>query len=602
MQIGLSLALTQPRGGGAAVDTSITLIRDVFLWGSSSISGTSGGVTETLPKQLALAIDAAATHGTEAATGGASYAVHTVSGGHEIHNRGKGNDNSAAILVRVQGDDAELGSDDFVVLHRGDNGLTVTDATTVQTLYDDHDDMKASVDVTTRPWVGLTNCNGGWSGAAYPETPGSFYPVVKEVLFRRMSADTPGRLWSMHHTLMDHAVAANADDTTDLHRGNPPRSYMLADGSHMDADGYNCQNDFVLTPLVDAIEGGTPFPLRQFLVAQQPATPAAADPISTIVAYGSGGTFALDASNTQADYAVSSVGAVARIGATPPTRDLTRVRLKTSKPGRADKVQPSIWVGESAASGVSRLVEFDGYCILTGGVSQLANAAKGTLVFRLQGGTGQDGVLVNLVGASSTLQIRRTASNQIDINWRNAAATIILNFTSGSNLFRATDAPRWVMIAWDIPNGIGQCYTWAVPATATSITNSAAATLTGDNTQLARLDQPFAIGHNAVALTPTNLDSGIGKFRMGDFWLARDYIDPAVQANRELFSATDGTPNTTLVASSDGVVSTISPALYIRGNATNWRMCNFLGTQHMAFFSWYNSGTAENGYLVTRPT
>lgn len=610
--LGLGLWLA---GGNAPastpITTTITLTRDVWTYGASSVAGLQEGSSTDVsaPKRMAVTIDAAAVEANEN-VGGIDFNKYTVTNGKIVHNRGEGSQSNATVATRTGNDAASIGASDFVWLNTSDNSISPGTVSALTDTYNSIATMKSNLSLPTRPnFLISVNTMGGWNAArtAVSELPGDFFCAMKNHLLRKFSRDTgcAGKVFSIHQTLLDHAADYGYQDATndpqDIDKGVYPRGFMWSDGSHNNAHGYNVIADYVLTPVVDAIEGGTPFAIRQIIESTSPASPANGDSVGSVVMFGSGGTVALDSSNTQTDYAVSSAGAFTRTSATVPAADLTRCPLKFSKTGRNDRIQRYIYIAEKAHSTESKLVEFNGGIMLSSHASRWSNSAKFLFVCRFQAAPGTDGTLYNVMGGSSMVLIRKTSTNAFDFTWRTSKAgnATIASFTTASNTFEAADAARWIMVGIDVPNSVANLVHFATPGTATTVANggSAQTALAGDTTQLVRLDNDFAIGHSAGGLTNAQLGTEIGKFRIGDLWMGADYRDPTLQATRELFVNSDGTPKTSIMA--DGVVDGISPLLYCRGRASDWRLCNFLGTQEMAATVFKNPSSGNLGALTT---
>jgi hypothetical protein len=422
------------------------------------------------------------------------------SNGKILRNRGKGGETDLQIVARVTADMAGIGASDFCFLHLGDNGVTAGDTDGVTSLSSAMASMVSTAGA--HPYLCIVNTRGSYASAARAsgsELPGGYFHSLKEVLFRRHSAATPGKVLDLYHNLLDHAgdfgLPDPTNDQADIDKGMSPMSFMKSDGSHMGQYGQQVTARYALKRVIAAVEGKVPFGLRQFITAATPASPAAGDTIGTIVFYGSGGTLSLAAANTQTDYACSSAGVITRIGATPPSRDLTQVKVQFAKSGNTSVVQPNIWVGEKAAAGVSRLVEFDGYGQVSQLVSPWSNASAFMLAFRLQGATGADGVAQTVFAGTNQIAVTRTATNALDVVVRNSAGTVIMSCTSGTNIFRVGDTARCVIIAIDVPTSVAKFTHFLTPTTGvTTVANGAGAqtTLAGDVNQLVRMDQQRA--------------------------------------------------------------------------------------------------------------
>lgn len=578
---------------GAATPTppsaAITMPASVWAFGASSMSGghqaaSSTGGTEDSLTNVVRAIEALAPGDLSYTTVSGSqttrpidYNLTGANASHKVRNRGVSGQTSGSggtIVSTMTAAAGSFGASDFMILHQGDNGINPTGASQVEALAGGFASMRSLAGA--RPFLQIVNTRGGRgsAGSLAGEPPGSGFALIKEAQLRIQNDLNPGRVISFHDILTERYSSPTADELTDLSQGVAPRSYMMNNGSHQVAKGYNLQSDAVMTPVIDAWAGGTPFPVKQIVEAVTPATPAAGDVIGSIVAYGSGGSFALDTSNTQADYAISSSGQITRIGATPPTRDITWMAVKCSKSGRFDKVQPRIGICERAAVGVSKLVQFDGHSIIGLPDSKLANSNKMTLLFRVQA-TDQSAIQT-IFGSTNQCAIRLLTGGTLDIVWRNAAGAVIFSKTTAAN-FRTVDGPRWVAVCLDLSDPaaeVTKLITWIVPATATSDT-AVHSTLTADTTTafVARLDQPGAIAAASAALSA---GATMGKFRLGDWTIFRDYIDFGVQARREEVSNSDGTPKTGWV-SGGGVTNGITPNLRLAGNAGDFRQCRITG-------------------------
>ena len=577
------------RGGPAAASAEIIMPASVWAFGASSMAGAqvpaspNGGTDDSLT-DVVRAIEGLPAGSLAYTTVGGSqtnrpidYNLTGANAAHKIRNRGVGGSTSGSggtIVSTMTAAAGGFGASDFMVLHQGDNGIAAGQASAVELLAGGYEAMRTQAGA--RPFVQIVNTQGGRgsAGAAAGEPPGSYFALLKAASYRVQDSLNPGKIFNFHHTLLERSTAADANDTADLGNGFAPRSYMMDDGSHQIAKGYGLQAAMVLLPVIDAWAGGTPFPLRQVIEAQAPAVPAAGDAIGSIVAYGSGGSFALDSSNAQTDYAVASNGAVTRIGAVPPARDITWAAVKTSKTGRFDKMQPLIGIAERAASGVSKLVEFDGKCVIGMPTSTLANSAKLTVLFRVRA-TDQSAVQI-VLGGTNQCRIEMRTNGTLDVVWRNAAATVIVSKTTAAN-FGTASADRWVALCIDLTDPaaeVTKLVTWAVPATATSDV-AVHANLTADavTAHLARLDTAMAIGFSSTSAVAGSV---FAKMRIGDLTLWRDFIDFSVQATREIVSDAAGLPQAAWV-SGGGVVSAKTPDLRLAGNAADFRLCRATG-------------------------
>lgn len=642
----ITYRVTATGAGGSAQATSaavgpvagepsaaITMPASVWAFGASSMQGgqqaasTVGGTEDSLTN-VVRTIDGlgAGSSGYTTVSGSLTtrpidYNLASPNASHKIRNRGVSGQTSGSggtIVSTMTAAAGSFGANDFMVLHQGDNGLTVPGSNNVETLAGGYAAMRTQAGA--RPFIQIVNTRGGRgsAGSLSGEPPGSAWGWVKEAELRVQSDLNPGRVFSFHDVLLERSSSPTADELTDLSQGVMPRTYAMDDGSHQIAKGYNLQSNACLTPVIEAWAGGIPFPVKQVVEAVTPSSPAGGDVIGSIVAYGTGGTFSLDSSNAQSDYAISSSGQITRIGATPPTRDITWMAVKSTKSGRLyvpspgatavdNKVQPRIGICERAAAGVSKLVQFDGASVIGMPDSKMANSNRFTLLMRLQA-TDQS-VIQNVFAGTNQCSIRLLTGGTLDIVWRNAAGTVIFSKTTAAN-FRTSDPPRWAAVCMDLSDPaaeITKLITWVDPATATSDT-ALHSTLTADTTTafVARLDSVCAMGHSSAA---ASAGATFGKFRIGDFIIFRDYIDFAVQARREEVSNSDGTPKTAWV-SGLAVTNSITPTLRLQGNAGDFRQCRLTGLsapaspgasgQYLAFNSRERSAGVM-GYLETIP-
>lgn len=596
-------------GAAAAEDPIITLARDIFIPGSSSITGNGDGSGVTVLSALAALIDAGAVTSSETVDG-TNFPIHTVTAGGVLHNWGIGGQSHSAIEARWAAAFDEVGASDIAFLHIGDNGVT-GNVQAIDLIYNSMAAMRALL-AGTNPRGLLVNTRGGWNTGrtAVSESPGAVWYAIKEVLFRRYSLLEPGRVIDFFWALLDNAAdygLRDANDQADIDDCLSPRGFMLTDGSHMGQHGYQVVAR-ELVKAVAAIQGKTPWGARQFLTPQRPSTPAAGDVIGTAGVFGSltGATVELGADNTQTDYAVASNGQITRIGATPPTRDLVRVPHTWRKAGHPAQTQRMVFVGERAAVGAPpSLVRFDGFSLIAPHMSRWSNPMKLLIVGRFRGAPGEDGILNNMLGGTNQCLLRRNANNAMDWVWRNNSATVIASITSASNLWRNADGPRWCALEIDVAAAVARMVHWATPAAATTVANGASAqtALAAAPTAPARLDVAMGFAHSAATIGTTAANQGmeIGSFDIGPFYIIPDYLDMTVQANRELFCNSDGSPKAT---PSNGVVGALAEANFIgRGNATDWRMCNFFvgagAPNEMAFHHWKRSVDAQRGFLET---
>jgi lysophospholipase L1-like esterase len=596
-------------GGGPVGDPVITLARDIFIPGSSSISGNGDGSGVTLLSALAVLIDAAQVASTETVDA-LNYPIHTVGAGGVLHNWGRGGETYAQIEARWAAAFDQVASDDIAFLHIGDNGVTGNNQA-VDLIYNSMVAMRALL-AGTNPHGLLVNTRGGWNTGrtAVSESPGAVWYAIKEVLFRRYSTLEPGRVIDFFWTLLDTAAEyglQDANDQADIDKALSPRGFMMTDGSHMGQHGYQVVAR-ELVKAVAAIQGKAPWGARQFLTPQRPSTPGAGDVIGTAGVFGSltGASAALGADNTQTDYAIAANGQITRIGATPPTRDLVRVPHTWSKSGHPSQTQKFVYVGERAAAGAApSLVRFDGFSLIAHHMSRWSNPMKLAIVGRFRGAPGEDGIVNNILGGTNQCLLRRNATNAMDWVWRNSAATVIASITSASNLWRNSDGPRWCAVEIDVAASVARMVHWATPASATTVANGGAAqtALAAAPATPTRLDQAMGVGHSTATLgtTPANQGIEIGAFDIGPFYIIPDFPDFTLQATRELFCNSDGTPK---APPSNGVVGSLAEAAFIgRGNATDWRMCDFFvgagSPNEFSFHHWKRAGDADRGYLTT---
>lgn len=587
----------------SATSSTITLARDYFIHGASSGRGNQDSSGVTIFQDASHQIDAATADSTETASGG-SQPVHTVSNGKKMHNRAVSGDGYSAIETKVAAQAADFASTDMAFLHIGDNGITPDTAGADLTLYNSHATIAASVGIGSRPYVQCVNTRGGFrtSDSQITELVGSYYPTMKELLFRRLHAIHPGKVLDFFHTLQNHANDYGLQDVTndqnDLDKGYSPRGFMLSDGSHMDQDGYKTVSRYAVVPVIDAVEGGTPFALRQFITPVRPTSPAAGDVMGDIVMYGSGGSCSLAASNTQTDHAVASNGRITRVGTGLQTRDLNKVHTQFDKSGRPNRVQKHIMVGELAGAANAGMVEFDGYSHISQLVTHGLASPRLLIVARLDRAPGTDGTQQAL-WPGTFFRTGNTIDSTVFCTSGTNVGTSLINMTSGG-LFTVANPPRWFIASVDIPNGIVKGGTFTTPTSYTAITNNASATtrLQADTSQTIGIGK-FAFGHSQAGLSSGNLGTKLGNFRLNDFYVAPYYRDPALQATRELFADSSGNP-TAAMFSADGAIDGMTPWIYARGTATDWRMCNFKGSDagDYGFHHWKNPSTGEAGYLV----
>lgn len=611
MMLGISMALTQPRQvAGAGTDTTITLTRDVFTVGASSVDGDQDSTGVTIAQDTAHQIDSGTVDTTEVVDG-LTFPIHQLDG-HEIHNWGIGGQTGTQIATRFAAAVDEVGATDFCLLHIGDNDLSGTPSNGYDLVYPFMEDMRDLLGAGNNRML-CTNTRGGWNTGrtAVAESPGSYLYNIKERLFTAYNALEPGYGFDFFWTLLNHAAdygLQDANDAADIEKAVSPRGFMMTDGSHMNQHGYRVVARYALKPALAAVEGKAPWGNRQFITPQAPGSPAGGDVIGTPVIYGSmtGATAALAASNTQSTYAVASNSQITRVGATPPALDLTRVPITFSRSGHPDQTQEHIWVGEKAATGAApSLVRFDGGSLISPMTSKWANALKLLMVFRLRGAPGEDGVLNNILGASSQCLIRKTSTNQMDMVWRNSAATVIASITSATNLTRVADGARWYSLEIDVAAAVARMVHWQTPGSATTVANggSAQTALAAAPATAARFNVAMGFAHSQAGLSTAaaNLGVDIGSFDIGPFYLIPDYLDMTVQANRELFCDSSGNP---LVPPSDGIVGGLAEAYFIgKGNATDWRTCNFFiggsSPNEFTFHHWKRAADSDRGYLTT---
>lgn len=590
---------------GGATSSAITLSRDWFVWGASSGRGGQGLTGETIWHRLSHQIDATTVDGTEVASGGAQP-LHTVSNGRKIHNRAVSGDGYAAILSKVTTQAADPQPGDVRIYHAGDNTITPGTAGMDQTLVNTLVSMNGLTDGDHNPRVFCVNTRGGWNGSSVSEPPGSYSPTMKELIFRKLSALYPGEVidffWELQNNANAYGLQDLTNDQADIDKGYSPRGFMQlsgAIGSHNDDHGYRVEADYGFQPIADAIEGGTKWPLRQYITPVRPASPAAGDVMGTPKFYGAGGTCSLASSNSQTDHAVASSGQITRIGSALQTRDLDFVHMQMDKSGRPSRVQKHIMVGELARAAHNGMVEFDGYSHIAKMASSATSAGTVLLVCRLHRAPGTDGTQQSLWPGA----FLRTG-NTIDFGlYADSGPTVgssLLNMTS-TGLFTVANPVRWLVAALDIPNGIVKAGTFVTPAPGSyvPITNNGAATtrLQASTTQTVGLSS-WAFANQAAGLSGGQLGTKLGNFQINDMWVGVAYRDIATQAVRELFVDSSGNPNPA-VFSADGVVDGITPLHYFRGTATDWRVCNAKGSAagDYGFHSWKNPTTGEYGYL-----
>ena len=361
---------------------------------------------------------------------------------------------------------------------------------------------------------------------------------------------------------------------------------MQDNGSHAIGPINNLIADSLFTPLIDAIGGGARFPVRQVVESVAPATPAANDVVGTIVTYGSGGSLGLAASNTQTDYAVSSSGVVTRIGSTLPSRDITWAQVAGTKTNKRTLVQRMVGIAERAAAGTSNLVEFNGSVILGQAESKLAHGPIITILMRLQHyfTTGTD--QLRLCGANTNWSVTLRNTGVVEVRFKNQAvpAVNVLSKDVTGAICSPAAAPngRWLAISIDLSdstpaNRKTHVVTWVDPTSPTI-----------DTALLAGTNQPGNAGTiscNIDRASPWNLGIGTSssktaewtKARVGDFTYFTSFIDFTVLANRQEVSNTNGTPKSAWLIA-NGVTAGVTPYMHLSGNASDFRMCRFVGT------------------------
>ena len=631
--------------------SDITLPGFVYLFGASSGAGGqiatagSGGTEDSLTDVVRVIekLPAASLSYTVSSNSGnraartpdpIAYNLTGANSALQIRNRGVGGQTSGSggtIASTIAAAASGFGASDFIVLHQGDNGITVPGSNNVELLAGGYAALRSSAaaQVAANNFVQVVNTQGGRgsAGSLAGEPPGGSWGLLKAASMRVQSDLTPGRVFSFHETLLDRSTGLNAGELTDLSQGMMPRTFAMNDGSHQIDKGYNLQSAAVMTPLIDAWAGGIPFPLKQIVEAVTPSTPAAGDVIGNVICYGTGGTFSLDPSNTQTDYAISASGQITRIGATPPSRDITWMAVRITKPGRAYvpspgaspleyKVQPLIGICERAASGVSRLVEFDGHCIMGVPDSKQTNGPIVTILMRLQHHfTGVDQQRVCGANLTSGWSVSLRTTGVVEIRFRNVgtAANAMSKDISGTQ-FSPANAPngRWIAISIDMSSATPSLRKtdlvhWTDPASATT-----------DLTVLSGTDQPAnASTVNPVidratpwyigAWTAAAAGTAFARMRIADFTVFNGYIDFTVLANRQQVSNADATPKAAWV-SSGGVTAGVTPYFRLGGNAGDWRNCRTTGTgipatpgasgQYIAFNNRERSAGVP-GFLVT---
>ncbi len=608
----------RPKGvtqGGVTPGTTIpALARNVWGYGSSSMEGT-GQVNWNITKKMAALADPSYTIATEQ-FGSVTYTnrKYTATNGKVVHNHGVNGDTIAMVTTRFNNESSNFAADDFFILHVGDNDGGVDSAAELTTVKTGLAALRASIS-SVGPFLMCVNTRGSWNGtSAYSEAPGSATYYNKELLFDLHSEDTPGRVIDFFYALMDNYTAVDANDTTDMNRLNSPRSAMMTNGSHMNDNGYETVGQEV-AHVREAIDGGTPYPLRQRITPQAPSTPAINDSIGSIVFYSAWdnatNTYAavssgvdLAPSNVQSDYDVSASGLITRKTAIVPARDLTEVHVRTRKSGYVDKVQKRILVGERAAAGESFLVEFDGASILYAAYAgQLTSTATGLIIFRAQATAAGVG-LQNRIAPGITMQ----TTGGMNVTLGSDASGNVFNADFSTNVWTSGGAPtaaRWVMMAWDIPNGIAKVRHFVNPSvTPTSVTNSTAHIVANPGAKANLAGSIRGFGHGTFPVGSGTPGALVGRFRLGDFAVFGSYWDPDVQANREKFAlagASSATPASAWLASSDGSVDGVVPQELWRGRATDFRRGINLGSAslRLAFNSWLLSGMTERGYLKT---
>lgn len=558
--IGLTPPTVGKWGAGTAepaAASTLTLTSGVALWGSSTVAGNSDatGVTP------ATVLDGLTDGGT-------------------IYNGGAGGETHSHILTRIQAASGTI-KDYHSYIAYGGNGLnSLSDVAAAMTAYADA--------ITAIGHSRFLLGNTQWGRNA--EAPGSNFAYLNEVLYRRAAAAYPGKVLNQREPTYAYP-AADADDLTDKAAGLLPRSSLIADKSHLNQYGQVNWTTRDLEPWVRGQEGDIAYVPWQHIIAEAPASPAANDVLGTLAVLDGGGTgTTYEIPGGHADITIDAdTGELKRIGATPLNKDYYDVPIRALKNNTYDKVGTVRVTERQRPLTAPSLVRFDGNVWLTSQTPNLGNTKKVTVVFSLLAAA--DGTSMYVLGGVGVvpMSIEKQTSNGIRIIARNAASTTILSHSSGTNRFRVADGEVWAAFSCDLGAGLSHFYT------NDTVSASAASTLTDDTIRQSGLTT--TIGANSTSGT-SRMNGSLRRL-----WIANDYIDFSIAANRRLFftaagAAAEALPSDGSVLTDDA--RTITPIYWQEGNAGDWFSGSHKGADTVEWVPWQvDTGSGMGRFTTT---
>ena len=525
------------------------------------------------------------------------------SGGKVIMNYGTGGNNSTQVLATVTAAPARAKAAAVVFSLGGNYETNIFPVTTIVT-----NAQSMAAQLTTSNFIHVPKHNDG-AGIA---SSGGIDWYWLRALRRELQAIYPGRVsdaalfFRQGYTGMDAAdlTAQSRDNVaTSISGGTPPATHT--DTAHLSGNptttyggnpvpysGNQLLSRYVYSPYFDALNGGLPFIPHQSVYSTDAGNQTSGGLVGTVLHDSSisgtltGVTFDIYPANANFSVAVESGAIVVRRATSTFLGDgyyILPIRAKNSTKSRISYVR--VFLINLAPTGTYRTDINAQRIVRQPIVNGVASGQKISIALGIKPKTGgvweYNGTTITThqliksnAGGGGGFDIATKAGTNMNIGTliKNSAGTDVVNIDSQTSAnFRFNEANaafgvKWYFLSVDLSGaGVG---TVTVDSNTVNVISTTTGTATGGATMV------FwpVVANILQSLFATNTGSTC-QCEVAGLWMAADYVDFTVQANRDLVR--DATTRasvlgTTRGANGPGVVASISPMLWMEGPAGNF--------------------------------